>query len=136
MPWSFDELNPFALPKDHVRVLIGDTIGETDESPSDEIITGLFVLHGNSINRVALESAKYMRAALKQKPQSRTAVGMTSVRSLTELDKLIKDLEAKVRASTYGGLETFGISRSDVREVESDPDFCPPFAGVGRNRNT
>ncbi len=132
MTWTFDSADPFAEAKDHVRVLIGDTTS-TDESPSDEIINGFLVLYSDSIVRTAIESAKYIRARLAKKPQSRTAVGMTSTRTISEIDKVIADLQSRADAAGRGGVQVFGLTTADRDNVEDDEEFIRPFSGVGRD---
>lgn len=134
MPWTYDELNPTATARDRIRTRIRDVV-QDDWSPSDELIAAWLVQYGTEL-RTALEAARFRRDRHAElNPQSRTAVGMTSTRpSPSPLDLIVSDLEKLVRSAS-GGIETFGIKQSDIRDVESDPDFVPPFAGVGRNRN-
>lgn len=136
MPWSYNALNPNATPLDEARSLALD-VRQEEWSPEDEIVTYWLTRYAGRVLRVALEIARFKQAKHKEtQPQSRTAVGMTSSKVVGPFDELVARLQSQVDAGTRGGIATFGISRSDVREVESDSDFCPPFAGVGRNRNT
>lgn len=136
MAWIYDADNPDATPRDEVRTLIHD-VTQTEYSPSDERIAYWLGKYGDSVERAALDAAKFKRDKWRElHPDSRTVVGMTATVTSNPFDELVREMEAKISAGSKSGVQMFGLRRSEIREIERDSDIVRPFVSMGGDRNT
>ncbi len=128
MAWTY--VSPANSDKDHVRFLVGDT-AQDGVSLQDVEILDLLTLTSDVVLKAAIEAARHMRARLARKPATRSVNGLTVVKTLTEIDKVIAGLDAQLNA-TRGGIGVFGLTLTDRATIEDDTDFIQPFAREGR----
>ncbi len=116
--------NPETVPRDAVRLLIGDT-DSTDPLLSDAEIAFYLSENGDNVYRAGSEACKAIAAKLARLPDfSAGSVSITSRRA--EFLSLAETLGRKAITATvapYAG----GISKSDKRTREEGADRAGPF---------
>lgn len=130
MVWSFDA--SLATDTDRVRFEVGDT-DQDGVSVENETIDALLVTH-TTVIATALVVAKHMRAKLARLPSSRSVAGMTSQRTVSDMDLVIADLTTRAN-SAMGGMSIFGVSKTDIESIEADTDYVRPFYDTGGTEN-
>lgn len=130
---SFSFAIALTTARDRVRVRIGDT-DSNDVLLDNETIDYILTAQGNNETRAAYESCKLALAKLHARTD-RTAVGMTTARSqrFEQMETILKMLEHDL-TMTSGGIGVFGLTTTDVGDVEDDDNFILPFAHTGRDR--
>lgn len=115
--------------EDRVRFLTGDT--QLDGvSLTDAEITGLLSIHSDNVLLTALAAARSIRARIARLGKGRTVNGLSVTRTVSEMDKVISDIEQEA-SSAHGGISVFGLTSTDRNTIEDDSDFDQPFAKEG-----
>lgn len=125
MSWSYSK-NPGFSPKDNVRFLLGDT-NEQDQLLHDEEIAYMLGENRSDPYAAALSGCEAIMAKLSRATDE--TVGSVSIKfsqRLAGYEKLLSTLRRRQAFSSGIRPYSGGISRSDKRRMERDPDATQP----------
>ena len=123
-PWTYT-YNPASVPRDEVRVLIGDT-NECDKLLYDGEIEYLLTRYNNSPVTAAIQACELIWAKFSR--LTNETVGSVSIqfaekaKGIQALQKMLMQRQAMTNCMPYAG----GISRSDKQTEEQNTDRVKP----------
>lgn len=119
--------------RDRIRSRLGDNDTQNVVLQDEEINAYLTLESDNEVRA----TRHAFRAALARlaRQTDRVAIGIATSRSQRfEQMKELFALFEQESAAASGGIGVFGLTESDVTEVESDGDFILPFARVNADK--
>lgn len=132
MTWTYDET--LALPRDHVRLLIGDTDG-SDRIVSDEAIAVILAANNDDVNATAASLARTLAAKYGRLAKV-TIEGFTI--DYEDRRKFYLDLAGKLEgqstkaAGRIGAPLVSGVSRDAMAGVRSNTDRPRDWNDLGQ----
>jgi hypothetical protein len=134
MTWTYNPATLATVPKDQVRLLIGDTLS-TDQQLQDEEILYLLTQRA-SVYGTAAECCRSLQAKFSRSVDQQSGTNKNSYSQMAKAYGVkAVEFEAKAAATGAGMPYAGGISIADKLTQQLDPDRVPPQFQIGMDEN-